>query len=226
MSFEWLLFDLDNTLLDFNQSSEQAFYTLMQARPDRYDLYKHYKLINDALWQKREKGQISADELKVKRWQELFENNGLNADASVANKEYFNIIKQRVDYVPGSVELLNRLKNNYRLMIVTNGLAEVQRPRLEISGLISLFEHIVISDEIEYAKPQAEFFEYCHRLMNNPDKNKVLVIGDTLQSDIRGAVDFGYKSCWFNHDCLANEDGPQADFVINKLEELSEILTV
>jgi len=228
--YDCLLFDLDNTLLNFDKSSEEAFHHLITNHSDldsHPDLYKEYSKVNHELWEMREQGLITAAALKEKRWALFFEKVKLKGlEAEEANRLYFEHIASSVHFVPFAKELLDALKAHFRLILVTNGLSEVQRPRLANAGLTEYFEHIIISDEISCAKPQQAFFDYSHTKMNFPDKERVLVIGDTLKSDIRGARAFGYKTCWFNHDGLLNEGSDQPDFEIRKLEELLAFVMV
>jgi len=224
---EWILFDLDNTLLDFNASSKKAFMSLIQSLETNADpdcLFSRYKVLNASVWAERESGRISHERLKVKRWELFFEDQDLKADAISANEHYFDIIRTSVDFVQGTQTLLKRLSGQCRMAIVTNGLSEVQWPRIRRSGIEDFFEHIVISDEIGSAKPQHEFFEHCSQLIGHPDPHSVLVVGDTLESDILGANGYGYRSCWFNHDYLENDTNIKADFELNKLEELVPLL--
>lgn len=224
--YSWLLFDLDNTLLDFDKSSKQAFISLIQElgiSEDTNHLYKKYQSINHALWADREAGKVGHEQLKTERWKLFFEDNGIEYDPSKANAHYFEIISQRVDFVDFAPELLNKLSNNYRMAIVTNGLSEVQRPRLSLSEIDRMFEHIVISDEIGSAKPQEAFFKHCHKLIETPHK-EVLVIGDTLKSDVKGGNEFGYDTCWFNHDVLPPDGENEAKYEVNHLRELLRLL--
>jgi YjjG family noncanonical pyrimidine nucleotidase len=225
--FQWLLFDLDNTLLDFSASSRKSFEKLvfeLEIPGQPAELYREYSQINHRLWKKREEGGIGHEELKLKRWELFFEQQNLSFDPTHANERYFQGITENVEFVLYANELLELLQKRYRMMIITNGLSEVQRPRIEISGIGQYFEDIIISDEIGSAKPQHEYFRECHSRMHAPDPKKVLVIGDTLKSDIKGARDFGYRSCWFNHDYLAPDGSNLPNYEINKLEELNKIL--
>lgn len=229
-SIDWVLFDLDNTLLDFDKSSEEAFhwliseYSTIDAHPE---LYPRYSQINHQLWEQREQGLITPEELKKARWALFFEEIGLKGlDPEQANRLYFEHIADAVHFVDGALDILNSLQAQYQLMIVTNGLAEVQHPRLEKAGLKKYFRHIVISDEIDTAKPQIAFFSYCQKLMGNPDKDRILVIGDTLKSDIRGGNEFGYRTCWFNHDRIERDEDIIPDYEIYSLSELRTLIPV
>ena len=224
---EWLLFDLDNTLLDFSKSSRNSFLSMVQdidSGLPKDELYLLYSRINHKLWEDREAGLIEAEELKLKRWDLFFNEIGHSMDPELANQSYFNGIRDHVEFVDFAQDLLEHLKGKFRMMIVTNGLSEVQHSRIEISDIGKYFEHIVVSDEIGSAKPQQAFFKHCEDLMLSPDKSTVMVIGDTLKSDVKGANDYGYRSVWFNHDYLERDRVNDPDHEINKLTELLPIL--
>jgi YjjG family noncanonical pyrimidine nucleotidase len=224
--FEWLLFDLDNTILDFSASSKLAFsavYEALEVDKTLKDVYRLYSGINHSVWQEREAGKLSAAEVKTKRWTLLCEVLDIEKDASYLNDVYFEGIKKHVLFVEGAEEVLEQLVGNYRMMIVTNGLSEVQWSRINDTNIQRFFEHIVISDEIGIAKPAREFFDHCAELMGFPSKDKVLVIGDTKMSDIKGGNDFGYATCWYNHK-QSDQEGPEANFLINNISELQGLL--
>jgi len=111
-------------------------------------------------------------------------------------------------------------------MIITNGLSEVQWSRLRIMEMEHFFEHIVISDEIGSAKPAHAYFQHCDELINYTSKDQVLVIGDTLKSDIKGGKAFGYKTCWYNYYRKENDTDVIPDFAIKDLKELFGLLGI
>lgn len=223
--FDWILFDLDNTILDFTASSELAFNLLMKdigLLPSETD-YDTYREINRQVWTMMEAGKLSHDELKTKRWTLYFAERQIQYDPAEANKKYFEYIKINPVFVRYAQELLEELKGNFQLAIITNGLAEVQRPRIEKTGLDKYFAHFVISDELGVAKPNHDYFEYCHQLIQNPPKERVLVVGDTFEADIQGAKNYGYKSCWYN-PWFQSEKNRESDYIIRNLKELRLIL--
>lgn len=224
--FEWLLFDLDNTIVDFNASSKEAFVSLMNARgvENATDLYPEYNVINHQVWDEREAGLISHEELKEKRWRLFFDKRNFAFDPLEANNDYFETIKTNPVFINGAKELLSKLQGRFKAMIITNGLSEVQHSRIKILKLKQYFEHIVISDEIGMTKPQQGFFEHCENLMQFKERDKVLVIGDTLKSDIKGGNLFGYKTCWFNYYQKPNETDIIPNYELDNLDELSRQL--
>jgi len=223
--YDWLLFDLDNTILDFTASSEIAFHALMAElgySSDHHD-FTVYRQINRDVWEEMEAGLINHEQLKVKRWSVYFAERQIDYDPLDANNFYFECIKISPVYVEYAQELLEECKDHFRMGIITNGLSEVQRPRIEKIGLKVYFEHIVISDELGIAKPHYDYFDHCHNLIEKPEKERVLVIGDTAQSDIKGGKEFGYDTCWYNPHYQSAKK-VVTDFQIRRLEELRSIL--
>jgi putative hydrolase of the HAD superfamily len=124
----------------------------------------------------------------------------------------------------GAIELLNQLHTKVRLGLITNGLKEVQRPRIFSTGLNKYFEVIVVSGEIDIMKPDYAFFEYTYGQMSRPAKERVLVVGDNLNADIRGGFQFGFKTCWFNPGASVNQHGVSPDYEINLLSGVVDIV--
>ncbi|NNK89446.1 MAG: noncanonical pyrimidine nucleotidase, YjjG family [Saprospiraceae bacterium] len=224
-SYDWLLFDLDNTILDFNASSVIAFNRIMEdlGLEEDPELVRRFKKYNLQVWGEMEKGLIDHQQLKSKRWSLFFNSINIQMDPVEANNIYFELIKSNPVFVDHAFEIIQKGSLSHQLMIITNGLSEVQRPRLEITRLTNYFRHIVISDELGHAKPHKAYFDHCHDLMNAPDKERVLVIGDTLHSDILGGKNFGYHTCWYNYSNNENEGVP-TDYEIKDLRELGGIL--
>ena len=226
--YDWLLFDLDNTILDFAESSRLAFvsvYDALETDMPLSDVYTIYKEINHKIWKDREAGLISHTELKTKRWKLLCESITVVADPSALNDIYFDEIKKNAHYVEHVEALLPQLAARYKMMIITNGLSEVQWSRIHDKGLERYFEHIVISDEIGCAKPAKQFFDHCADLIGHPQKDRVLVIGDTPMSDIKGGNDYGYDTCWYRHDHL-QDDGQQPTYTIDMMSEMRDVLSL
>ena len=123
-----------------------------------------------------------------------------------------------------SLELVKDLAKNYRLTIITNGLCAVQDNRIKKSVIAEYFEDIVVSEEIGVSKPNPEIFQHALNNINYPHKNKVLMVGDSLRSDIQGGINFGIDTCWFNPGLNLNETGIEPTYTISDLTELKEIL--
>ena len=227
MDFKYLLFDFDNTLVDFHDSSHKAFAKTFKAHDLEYsnDIYQKYKIINKGIWSKFEKGEITTDDIRRDRFAQLFELlNITHLDPVQFNASYIDDIIFYTELYPGVRQLLNNLEGRFRMSIVTNGLKEAQRARIKKVSIENYFSEIIVSDEIGFAKPDSRYFDIVHEQIGEPNKEEVLVIGDNLKSDILGANDFGYKSCWIGTGEHGNEINP--DYVIEKVSQLPGLLNI
>lgn len=200
MKYTWLLFDADDTLFDFSKASANALqWTLQQCslpfEPAFTDLYSRF---NHQVWQEFERGEITSLELRVKRFRLFFDETRLNGDPQTVSPLYLRNLSLGADLLEDAEKVIRSLKDDYRLALVTNGLKEVQRPRLENSTLRDCFEKMFISDEIGAAKPSHGYFDAVFRDIGQPPKESVLIIGDSLTSDMQGGTDYGIHTCWYN----------------------------
>lgn len=227
MRYPILWFDLDNTLLHFSNSSHKAFTALCKeiGLEEQEDSYATYNKINKIEWKLFEQGKITQDELKHSRFQNYFDHIGFDFNGLSANGIYLKYIVEYPSYVDGVEELLQDIhKSGYTKSIVTNGMKEVQRPRIKKCNWEHYFNHIFVSDEMGVAKPQTAFFDHCLEVSGNPDKSDILVIGDTLESDILGAKRAGIKSCWINPENKICPLDLKPDYEIQKLSDLYNII--
>jgi len=227
MRYPILWFDLDNTLLHFSNSSHQAFSALCKeiGLEEKEDSYATYHKINKVEWKLFEQGAITQDQLKHSRFQNYFDHINFDFDGLTANGIYLKYIVQFPSYVDGVEELLKQVHaSGYKLSIVTNGMKEVQRPRIKKCNWEEYFDHIFVSDEMGIAKPQVAFFDHCLEVSDHPDKSNILVIGDTLESDILGANRAGIKSCWMNPENKIAPPDIKPDYQIRSLHDLFKII--
>ena len=224
MKYTWLLFDADDTLFDFSKAEANALkWTLEQSGlPYLADYGGIYTRFNQQVWKEFERGKLTTQELRVKRFKLFFEELGLKADLNATSKFYLQNLARGTDLLEDANEVVHHLKMKYHLALVTNGLKDVQRPRLERSSLHDCFEHVLISEEIGAAKPAAAFFDATFSTLGQPARESVLIIGDSLSSDIRGGLDYGIDTCWYN------PQGKSTDlpitYQITRLRELIELL--
>ena len=198
--YELLLLDADETLFDFRRAEafalEKAFAERgLAATPETV---ARYDAINKEIWRRLERGEIDQARLKVERFALFFAEAGISLDAADFSELYLEWLGRGSFLLPGAEELCAYLAAKYRLAIVTNGIAKVQRPRFEASPIRRHFGAIVISEEVGAAKPQPEIFERACEAMGVFDKSKVLMIGDSLSSDIAGGAAYGIDTCWLN----------------------------
>ena len=199
--YDWLLFDVDNTLYDFKKASPKAFNsTLLKydipALPFYYDLYER---INSYVWTTYENGDIDAETLKYSRFELFFNQLGItDLDFNQFNKDYLKALIDNTELLDGVRDLLEIVGPHHKMALITNGLSDVQRPRLKKTGLTGVFDHIFSSEDIGFSKPSKAFFDHVFKKIGQPEKAKVLVIGDTLNSDILGGKNYGLPTCWYN----------------------------
>jgi 2-haloacid dehalogenase len=226
--YSWLLFDADGTLFDYDECERRALAkTLKQTDiPVTERALAAYRRINAALWLKREQGKISVAALKLQRFKTLFEEIGISADPQKFGAGYLENLGGEAVLLDQAAETIERLALDYHLALVTNGLREVQRKRLEKSGLKHLFEAVIISDEIGASKPDVAFFEETFIQIGQPVKSRVLMIGDSLTSDIQGANNFGIDACWVNLNGKIKPSGYEIIYEVNKLSGLIEVLKI
>ncbi|PPK84063.1 2-haloacid dehalogenase/putative hydrolase of the HAD superfamily/5'-nucleotidase [Neolewinella xylanilytica] len=204
--YTWLLFDADNTIWDFDAAEAHALEQTLLERDIAWsvEVLSTYRLINREAWDDYEKGRLPKEQLRDIRFRRLLEHYRHDHPAEQLSLTYRNYLAASHHLLPGALTVLETVKQNYRLGLITNGLSEVQRPRLANTGIAPYFEFIAISDELGVAKPHAAFFEHAHTQMGGPDPSEVLVIGDNPNADILGALSYGFDACWLRHPGTAN----------------------
>ncbi|MCA9969093.1 MAG: YjjG family noncanonical pyrimidine nucleotidase, partial [Anaerolineales bacterium] len=200
MTYQWLLFDADNTLFDYDQAETAALtHTFADFRLDfTPETAVRYRDLNAAIWREFEAGQITQADLRAERFRRLFAAAGIAADPTTFSHAYLGHLARGAFLVAGAVELLQALNGRFHLALITNGLSEVQRPRLAASPLRDAFGPIIVSEEVGAAKPHPAIFDAAFAAMGHPPREAVLIVGDSLSSDMQGGVNYGIDTCWFN----------------------------
>jgi YjjG family noncanonical pyrimidine nucleotidase len=221
-----LLFDADGTLFDYDAGERQALaQSLDEIGVDYQARYlAEYRRINTAIWQAREQGHIEAERLKVRRFELLFEVLGMAHDPQAFSARYLGNLAQQATLLDQAQQTIQALAGDYQLVLVTNGLKEVQRRRLHKSSIHRYFQDIVVSDEIGAAKPDVGFFEITFQRLGHPPKEEVLMIGDSLTSDIQGANNYGIDACWYNPEGRERDPSLAIRYEIRTLLALIDIL--
>ena len=224
MPYTWLLFDADDTLFDYPLAEDKAFRITFehfgQVYRSRY--LQIYQVFNRQVWDGYERGEISVSELRLKRFRLLFEEIGISLDPQEFSQHYLENLAQASDLLPGVEEVMNELSGHYHTALVTNGLKDVQRLRLEHSAIRPFIEKIFISEEMGIAKPADDFFETVFREIGFPAKANVLIIGDSLTTDMQGGIDYGIDTCWFNP--TGKTSTLPVTYMIKNFAQLLEIL--
>ena len=222
----YVLFDVDDTLLDFGKAEAAAIRRTFEriGIPVTDELIRRYSEINAQQWSRFEKGEITREKLLTERFDILFSELGINVPSEMAQASYEYLLGIGHYFVDGAEELLEALKDKYELYIVSNGNASVQDRRLKSAGIIPYFKDIFISERVGFNKPSAEFFEACFERIPGFEKDKAVIVGDRLSSDILGGINAGVRTCWFNPRGDAPDPDIPADYEIKHLSELPALL--
>ena len=224
--FELVLFDLDNTLSDFASAQRAALPALLADHgvSDGSDYLPTFKRLAAPLWEQLEAGELTLDTLNDERFRLLIEHTDLELDPATLAPQYLAWLGCSGVLWPGATELLDQLEGAVTMGLITNGYGEVQRPRLARFGLEEYFTSVTVSSEIGHAKPSQAFFDVALGAHGNPDPASVLVVGDSLSSDIAGGAAAGCVTCWFNPDGLEPPAVPRIDHVATTLADVATIV--
>ncbi len=200
MTYDTLLFDFDHTLFDFDASEATAFTRTMAAHrmPDTPSSAATYQSINRRLWDEVEQGAMAADAVRALRFELLIEAVDGDADADAMADTFVRELGAGGDLYPGAREILDLLSASATLALVSNGLGEVQRARIDRLDIAHYFDAIVISGEVGAAKPGSEIFDITFDQLGNPARSGAVMIGDSLRSDMAGGKNYGIDTCWYN----------------------------
>jgi len=224
--YPWLWFDADGTLFDYNRAEAAAlrntFHSLTLPFEDAYlDVYRR---INHGLWQALERQEITQAVLRFRRFELLMEALQVTGSPEQMGSVYVEQLSICSELIDGAYEVLQTLHGKSQIAIVTNGLQTVQRGRLEHSTIRGFITELIISEEVEAAKPHASFFEAAFKRCGQPSREEVLIIGDSLTSDIQGGVDYGIDTCWYNPTGEAKPPGLSITYEIKQLYDLLDII--
>ncbi len=200
MPYSTVLFDLDHTLLDSDESEAAAFARTMRFAgvADHEPLLDIYRRINLAMWAQVEAGTLLADDVRAKRFETFNEIVGIEADPIAMGDVFIEGLGSSGRLYPGAIEMLEAVGAIAVLGLVTNGISEVQRARIARLGLVDLFKVIVVSSEVEVAKPAQRIFDIAFAGLGRPERSSAVMVGDSLTSDMTGAHRYGIATCWYN----------------------------
>lgn len=225
--YEYLLFDIDNTLMDFSAGEKAALFQTMEERgtPITDADHQKYLAINVGAWGRFEQGLVDSKTVQRIRFEEfLAYRNQDPAYAQEVNDHYVVNLGQQAILLDGAEEMLRRLKERYRLAVVTNGLHLVQRARLTKSGLLPLLDGVFISQEMGVPKPSREYFDAVLASFGDGVRDKYLIIGDSLSADIQGGINAGIDTCWLRPAGAEARAGISPTYTVHNFGELLALL--
>ena len=223
---EFLLLDLDDTILDFHKAERLAIAkTIRQfgVEPTE-EVLARYHVINKWHWEQLELGKLTRDEVLENRFGALFTELGVEADKTACARAYEKNLSIGHYFLPGAEEAVDSLSKKYRLFLVSNGTASVQKGRMTSANLYRFFEKVFVSQEIGHNKPSKAYFDACFAQIPDFDPEKAIIVGDSLSSDIKGGINAGIRTCWVNPDKLPGRPDIQPDHEIAGIYQLEELL--
>ena len=221
-----ILYDVDGTLLDFETQDEVALsycfekYNLGELSEEKLELYKR---INLGYWEMFEKNLITKEKLVVKRFEDYLEALGVKLDAEEVNDTYFSKLGDTIVFKDNSYELVKSLKGKIKQYVVTNGAIRVQKTKLAKSGFDKLMDDVFISDEVGYQKPRKEFFDAIKNRLGDVANDEILIVGDSLTSDMKLADNCNLISCFYNPKKKDYKVDFKIDYEISDLNEVKKI---
>ena len=226
MKYKWLLFDADNTLFDYDSAEGAALQDTFELMGLHYEARYAtvYRQINADIWLDFEKGRITQQRLRTKRFELLFDALQIDCDPAVFSLRYLESLASHADLVNGAEDVVRELHSRARLLLITNGLSDVQRSRFARSTVMRYFADVVISEEVGVAKPDPEIFDIAFAKMGYPEKEEVLMVGDSLTSDIKGGNLYGIDTCWFNPSRGPRDPHVRIRYEIRELRQLLDFL--
>ena len=224
--YSWLWFDADGTLFDYDRAEAAAlrntFSSLTLPFDDFYlDVYRD---INHGLWQALERQEITQAVLRYRRFELLMEAIQLTGSPEQMSSTYVEQLSICSELMDEAYEILMALNEKSQIAVVTNGLKAVQRARLANSTIKGFISRLIISEEVGAAKPQPAFFDTACERCGSPEKGELLIVGDSLTSDMQGGLDYGIDTCWYNPSGVPKPDGFDITYEIRYLHELLEIV--
>ncbi|MGI5894528.1 MAG: YjjG family noncanonical pyrimidine nucleotidase [Candidatus Merdivicinus sp.] len=195
------LLDADDTLFDFQKAERHAFQKTFEAMTGEActeAAYACYNAINSAMWKALERGELTKPQLQQRRFGVFLEKQGMTGDGVRWNEAYLDRLAEGNFLFEGAAEVCRKLSERASLYLATNGITRVQKKRLRDSEIAPYIQEIFVSEEAGAEKPSSVYFEYVLKQIGNPPKSNVLMVGDSLTSDMAGGYAAGIDTCWYN----------------------------
>ncbi|MFI3170065.1 MAG: YjjG family noncanonical pyrimidine nucleotidase [Faecalibacterium sp.] len=221
-----VLFDLDNTLLDFDMAEQKALaQTLVDSGIEAsHQNMECYRELNEGLWKQLEKGQIRRDKISTERFVRFLKQNNLQGDSIAMSHAYHDNLAMQGCTMPDAADVLRELSEVATIAIASNGFEKVQMSRLAASGLEPYIEASFISEKLGVDKPNSKFFDIALNELGIEQRVNVLMVGDRLASDIKGGENARIATCWYNPEGSENKTNVTPTHEISQLTDLYKIV--
>lgn len=224
--YRFILFDLDDTIFDFQKAQWYCFCDVLKKYNEIYSegRYSRYKEINHFYWKLVEEQIIKREIAQCQRFSSFFAELGKTVNGAEANHAFQESLNNQTWLMPNAVEVCKLLSMTYELFVITNGITNTQVQRVQKSGVAEYFNGIIVSEAVGIEKPSFLFFQKAFEMIGSDDTSKMLVIGDSLSSDIAGANTAGIDCCWYNQKNACIPSKYCIKYTINDLSELLDLL--
>ena len=223
-----ILWDVDGTLLDFAAAEKAAIQRLFiefGLGECTDDMVARYAAINDGYWKRLERGEITKREVLIGRFREFFTELGIDPDLSEAfNARYQHALGDTVVYRDGSLDIVKGLHGRVKQYVVSNKKKKKKKKKLQRSHLGEWMDGIFLSEELGAEKPSPRFFEKVFAALPGVSRSDMLIVGDSLTSDMKGGLDAGIPTCWYNPNRLPRPADMAIDYEIQNLQQIQELL--
>ena len=221
-NWDWIFFDADETLFTFDSFSGLQRMFLDYSVTFTADDFQDYQAVNKPLWVDYQNGAITSLQLQHMRFESWASR--LSVNPGDLNEAFMTAMVEICAPLPGAVSLLNALRGNVKMGIITNGFTSLQQRRLERTGLSGYFDLMIISEEVGVAKPDRRIFDYALEQAGNPDRTRVMMVGDNASSDVLGGINAGLATCWLNAHQQELPAGISPTWTVTTLAELEQRL--
>ncbi|MFU0761131.1 YjjG family noncanonical pyrimidine nucleotidase [Staphylococcus pasteuri] len=227
MKYTTILLDFDDTIVDFYNAEEKAFYNMAKHfnhYPTEEDFY-YFRKVNQSHWEAFQENKLTKVEVLTLRFVNYFKDYNIEVDGNLADNLFRDeLAKATPSFFDGTLDTIDYLRKKHNIYIVTNGVTETQQRRLAQTTFNETLNGIFISEQTGYQKPMPEFFDYIFKEMGETHREKAIIVGDSLTSDILGGKNANIATCWFNLRNKENNTTIQPDYEIKSLKELIDIV--
>ncbi len=224
--YRYILFDADNTLLDFDRAQQLSFNEVLKHYGCQYSnqIFSQYEKINQKLWHQFELGLIAKEVVQEKRFFDFFSGLEIKVDGAQADSVYQENLSKQSWLMPNAEKICEDLSQHATLAIVTNGVGKTQRLRIANSKIAKFISFVIVSEDVGYSKPNINFFLETFKIIGRRKNDSILLVGDSIDSDIQGGINAGIDTCWYNPSGKQTPFELNINYVISNLNQLSKII--